>query len=168
MKIAVIGYSGSGKSTLAEYLSKKYDIPVLFLDTVQFLSGWQERNLEEGKKIVLGFMQNESWVIDGNYRKYYREERLKQADKIIFMDFNRINCFIRAYRRYRTFKGKSRQSMSDGCCEKFDREFIKWILHDGRTKGIKDKYKDITDTYKDKTIIIKNQRQLVEYMKGLK
>ncbi len=168
MKIAVIGYSGSGKSTLAEYLGNKYSIPVLFLDTVQFLPGWQERDLEDGKEIVLGFMENDSWVIDGNYRKYYREDRLEQADKIIFMNFNRITCFLRVYRRYRMYKGKSRLSMADGCHEKLDRKFIRWILRDGRTKGIRSKYKNIAKTYKDKIIIIKNQRQLEAYMKGLK
>ena len=165
MKIAVIGYSGSGKSTLSEYLGNKYNIPVLFLDTVQFLPGWRERDFDEGKKIVLDFMNNDSWVIDGNYRKYYRDERLEQADEIIFMNFNRITCFFRVYRRYRIYKGKSRVSMAEGCHEKLDYEFIKWILRDGRKKGIRSKYKSIAEMYKDKITIIKNQRQLDEYMK---
>ena len=67
MKIAIIGYSGSGKSTLAKKLSEKYNCPLLYLDTVNFESGWKERNREEAKKIVAEFMKNDSWVIDGNY-----------------------------------------------------------------------------------------------------
>lgn len=36
MKIAVLGFSGSGKSTLAKQLSEYYDIPLLYLDCVNF------------------------------------------------------------------------------------------------------------------------------------
>ena len=41
MKIAVMGYSGSGKSTLAKYLAGIYDIPLLYLDRVNFESDWR-------------------------------------------------------------------------------------------------------------------------------
>ena len=40
MKIAIIGYSGSGKSTLASLFAKKYDLPLLYLDTAHFLPDW--------------------------------------------------------------------------------------------------------------------------------
>ncbi len=36
MKITVMGFSGSGKSTLAKQLSEFYDIPLLYLDCVNF------------------------------------------------------------------------------------------------------------------------------------
>ena len=47
MKIAVIGYSGSGKSTTADILGQKLNRPVLHLDRVNFLPGWQERDRRE-------------------------------------------------------------------------------------------------------------------------
>ena len=34
--------------------------------------------------------------------------------------------------------------MTEGCNEKFDKEFKKWIFFDGRTKAIKENYKNIT------------------------
>lgn len=76
MKIAILGYSGSGKSTLARTLSNHYKVPVLYLDTVQFLPNWIERDKDEGMQLVLEFMKNDSWVIDGNYSKFYQRERL--------------------------------------------------------------------------------------------
>ena len=77
MKIAIIGYSGSGKSTLAKRLSKMYSSPILYLDTVNFEAGWKERNREEAREIVRKFMKNDSWIIDGNYREFYQEERFE-------------------------------------------------------------------------------------------
>ena len=135
MKIAIIGYSGSGKSTLAEIIGKKYSIPVLHLDKVNFLPGWVERNIDESRRIAEEFMKKDSWVIDGNYGKFFQKERLEAADRIIFLDFNRFSCLLRAYRRYIIHKGKTRSSAAEGCIEKFDGVFIRWILADGRTKA---------------------------------
>ena len=56
MKIAIIGYSGCGKSTLARCLGKYYHIPVLFLDRVHWLPGWQEQDLEKEVRQVKSFL----------------------------------------------------------------------------------------------------------------
>lgn len=166
MKIMIIGYSGSGKSTLASLFSKKYDLPLLYLDTTHFLPGWVERPKEERAKLVEDFLNaNESWVIDGNYTKVFYERRLKEADEIIFMNFNRINCFFRAWKRYRTHRGKTRESITAGCEEKFDHEFRKWILRDSRTKAAKARYQKVITEYADKVTVIKNQRELSRFIK---
>lgn len=160
MKIAIIGYSGSGKSTLAKKLSKKYNCPLLYLDTINFESGWKERNKEEAKKLVEEFMKNDSWVIDGNYYELYQERRLEEADKIIFMNFPRYVCFKQAFKRYLDSKNNVRESMAEGCEEKFDFEFVKWILIDGRSKKYKERYKNICSKYKDKVIICRNRNDV--------
>lgn len=77
MKIAIMGFSGSGKSTLAKQLAVHYGIPLLYLDTVNFEENWQIRDREEGKNIVADFMQNDNWVIDGNYSEFYQKERIE-------------------------------------------------------------------------------------------
>lgn len=163
MKIAIIGYSGSGKSTLAKKLSERYNCSLLYLDAVNFESGWKERNREESKAILKSFMENESWVIDGNYKELYQERRLEEADKIIFMNFSRFVCFKQAYKRYLNSKSQVRESMAEGCIEKFDFEFIKWILIDGRSKKLKRNYANICDKYRDKIIICRN-REDVKHM----
>lgn len=168
MKIAVLGYSGAGKSTLAGVLAKHYDIPVLYLDTVQFLPDWEIRAEDEKKKIVFDFMQNESWVIDGNYRSLYKKERLEQADKILILSFNRFFCLFSALKRYYDNQGKNRESMADGCIEKFDFDFAMWILFKGRTFRRRKGYKEIYETYREKTIWFKNRNQVNEYINSLK
>ena len=113
MKIAVVGYSGAGKSTLATTLAQYYSIPKLHLDTLQFLPNWKmsERNWMQTQ--VNNFLESkENWVIDGNYSSCYYEERMEQANQIIFLNFSRWNCLFRAAKRYSKNKGKVRDSMA--------------------------------------------------------
>lgn len=161
MKIAIIGYSGSGKSTLARKLAKYYKAPVLFLDTVNFLPNWIERDRDEGRLIVCDFMKNDSWVIDGNYSDFFQKERLEQADKIIFLKFPRRICIYRALKRYFKYKNTTREDMAKGCIEKIDLEFIWWILYEGRTKEIRNHYKQIEKDFKNKIVVLKKQKKLI-------
>lgn len=168
MKIAVIGYSGSGKSTLARKLSEIFHTAVLHFDSVHFLPNWEVRDDEDKKRIIKNFLDsNASWVIDGNYPKLYYERRMDEADVIVILLFNRFSCLIRAYKRYIKYKNTTRPDMAEGCKEKFDTEFAKWILWDGRTKQAKGRYKDVILQYGEKVIVIKNQKQLDSYIKSI-
>lgn len=161
MRIAVIGYSGSGKSTLAARLGAAYGVPVLHLDSVHWLPGWVERPREEEKALVRAFLdQNASWVIDGNYSTLYYEERLEKADRIVFLNFNRFTCLHRAAKRARLFKNRTRPDMGEGCNEKLDFEFARWILHGGRSKRAKNRYWQMRRAYPEKFIEIRNQKAL--------
>ena len=167
MKIAIIGYSGSGKSTLAKKLSEIYNCPLLYLDTIQFKANWKIRDIDEGRLMVGEFLKNDSWIIDGNYREFLQEKRLQDADKIIFMNFPRRICFPQAFKRYLHYKNKTRESMADGCNEKFDLEFIKWLLFEGRKKSIKNHYNEICKCYKDKITIFRNNKDVENFLASL-
>ena len=54
--------------------------------------------------------------------------------------------------------------MAPGCPERFDAEFVKWILHDGRSKKHRTNYRRIMKKYPDKVITIRNQQQLTTYI----
>lgn len=169
MKIAIIGYSGSGKSTLARELAKLYQTDVLHFDTVHFLPNWKIRSDEEKKKITEDFLDtHNSWIIDGNYSKLFYERRMAEADIIILLLFNRFSCLHRAYRRYVKFKNTTRPDMAEGCKEKFDSEFAQWILFGGRTRQTKKRYKSLISKYGEKVIVIKNQKQLDNYIKSVR
>ena len=161
MKIAIIGYSGAGKSTLAEKLSQYYSIPKLHMDTLQFQPGWQDSDREWMLTEMKNFLtKHEAWVIDGNYSWCYYEERMKEADQIIFLNFSSWICLLRAFKRYLKYRGQVRESMAAGCKEQFNWEFIRWILWDGRTKNAKERYQKICSDYADKVTIITNQKEL--------
>jgi len=169
-KIAIIGYSGSGKSTLAAFLSERFSVPILYIDTIHFLPGWQIRPSDEKLALMREFLDanhENGWVIDGNYTKLEHERRMSEADMIVFMNFNRVDCFFRAYKRSRKFRHLSRPSMTEGCDEKFDAEFRRWILWEGRSKKAVKNFRDVVRRYKDKCIVIKNQRQLDAFMKNV-
>lgn len=168
MKIAIIGYSGCGKSSLAQALEEKWKLPVLYLDTVHHLPGWKARDRAETNRIVGEFLDthNESgWIIDSTYRRHHFARRMEEADQILLLRFGRLNCLYRAWKRYRTYKGKSRPSMTVGCDEKFDWEFVRWILWEGRTSH-DPVFDEVQKTYGDKVVLIRNQRQLDAYYRS--
>lgn len=117
-------------------LCKQYRVPALHMDTVQFLPGWEIRAETDKQNIVSSFLDSnpDGWVIDGNYSKLSFERRAAEADIIIQLLFGRISCLLRCVRRYRRYKGKSRPDMAEGCNEKLDFEFVKWILWKGRSR----------------------------------
>ena len=161
MKIAIIGYSGSGKSTLARQLAEEYSIPVLHFDRVQFRPNWEIRPQPSKEIMTKTFLDlHKDWVIDGNYSKLFFERRMEEADVIILLLFNRISCLYRVTRRYLKYKNSTRSDMADGCKEKLDWEFVKWILRDGRSKTARQRYQNVVSQYPEKTIVLKNQRQL--------
>ena len=167
MKIAVLGYSGAGKSTLARALGEKYGIPVLHFDTVQFTPNWEVRDRDEAHHLVHEFMENPSWVMDGTYSNFEYERRLNEADTIILLDFPRLVCFWRAWKRYLCFRGRSRPDMADGCCEKMDPEFVWWLLWKGRTRRRREKLQKVVELYPEKTVVLKSQRDIDRYLEGL-
>jgi len=164
VKVAIIGYSGAGKSTLAKRLADDIGIQPLYLDRVNFLSGWKEREPEEGRAIVRAELKKADWVIDGNYQHLLKDERLRDADEIIFLNYPRFVCFTRAMKRFRAFQNKTRESAADGCIEKMDAEFVWWILYQGRTRNRRAGYWEIVRRYRGKTTVIHNDRELQQYL----
>ena len=167
MKTAVIGYSGAGKSTLSGRLAKTYHCPVLYLDRVQFMPGWAERDREEARRIVREFLDRESsWVMDGNYQGFWQERRLEEADQILFFNFSRARCFFQAMTRYFSNIGTVRECAADGCTEKMDLEFILWILYKGRTKAKRLHYQNIKNQYPGKFVAFHNHKEVERWFAG--
>lgn len=161
MKIAIMGYSGSGKSTLARKLGEFYNCEVFHFDAIQFLPGWEIREFEEKMQMTKEFLDtHDSWVIDGTYSRFYLDRRLEEADLIVLMMFNRFSSLYRVTKRYLMYKNKTRPDMAEGCTEKLDWEFVKWVLRDGRKQKTRELFQRIQTEYADKVVVIKNQREL--------
>ena len=168
MKILIMGYSGAGKSTLAEALGKRYGCPVLHLDTIQFQANWQEREPKEAEALAEAFLEeHESWVIDGSYMgRFSFARRCREADRIIQLLLPRRVCLYRAVKRYVQNRGRTRTSMAAGCEEKFDWAFLWWILRDGRTQDVQDKFRRVREQYGDKVVLCVTAKAAAEEFPG--
>ena len=164
MKIAVMGYSGAGKSTLTRTLSQRLGLPLLHLDKVEFTANWQKRDRAEALAMVEAFMARDSWVIDGNYAGFLQARRLEEADLIVFLDLPRLTCLRQAWGRYRRLRGQVRESAADGCCEKFDLEFFRWLVWDGRSRKRQTRYRSLMEVYREKAVVLKNRAQISAFL----
>lgn len=133
-RIMIIGFSGCGKSTLARRLGRILDIEPTHMDALHWLPNWVESTDEYKTERLLPILERERWIIEGSYRRILWRERADGADTVIFLDFNRFLCLWRVIKRRIMYNGKTRPDMGEGCPEKLDFEFLKWVLWDGRKK----------------------------------
>lgn len=163
MKITILGFSGAGKSTLAAALGRRYGLPVLHLDRVHFAPGWAERTQPAQQADVAAFLDANSetgWVIDGNYTNLCYDRRLVESDRILILAFGRWACLRRVMERTRRYRGKTRPDMREGCTEKLDAEFVRWVLWDGRTKERRARFTAVTAAWPAKAEVLRSQRDL--------
>ncbi|RXJ02031.1 topology modulation protein [Anaerobacillus alkaliphilus] len=126
-KIMVIGVSaGVGKSTLAKKMADELKIDVYHLDQLYWRAGWVEAPFEEFSEAQAKIVNRESWIIEGNYTSTFRI-RSDKADTIVYIEHPIYVCFYRVVKRWLTNLGKTRQDMAEGCSEKLDWQFIKFI-----------------------------------------
>ncbi|MGE4320555.1 MAG: DNA topology modulation protein FlaR [Acholeplasmataceae bacterium] len=167
MKILVLGYSGAGKSTFAKKLHQHYNIPVIYLDTIHFKANWVEREDEDMAHDLRAFMsKNDSWVIEGNYRRIV-PERHELADQIFIFKLSRLACLYGIIKRRIKYRKTQRESSAIGCKEKIDFSFFMWTILTGRTKKRRTFFKLIEEKRKDSVIVFKNRHQINTYLKNI-
>ncbi|MGM0837358.1 MAG: DNA topology modulation protein [Bacillota bacterium] len=162
-KVVLIGSGGSGKSTLARQLGEKLSINVYHLDALFWKPKWVGVPKSEQIKVQNDLVRKEEWIIDGNYGGTM-ETRLNAADTIIFLDLHRAICVYRAFKRLLKFRNKTRQDMGEGCEERFDLDFFKWIWNYPKTK--KPQILDLLNQLsKDKQVIVlKSSKEVQQFI----
>lgn len=80
----------------------------------------------EWNQIIEELVRKDKYIMDGNYSRTL-STRMKNADTIFFFDLPRYLCIYGAIKRRILNHGKTRSDMAEGCKEKIDLEFIKWI-----------------------------------------
>ena len=145
-RVLVLGNRGSGKSSFSEKLANKLGIPCIHLDSHYWRPNWVPTPEVEWPSIVRRLIDEDEWVMDGNYSTTL-EERIQRADTAIYLRVTRPVAFWRIIRRRIAHHGKVRPELPEGCHEKIDVDFLKWIWnHQKRAeKGtfpILEKYSD--------------------------
>lgn len=104
-RVAIIGTTGSGKSHLGEQLGPLIGAPVIELDALFWLPGWQHQPFDEFWHLVRGATSGERWVVVGNYT-VVRDIVWRRADTLIWLDYPLPlvlrQLFLRTIRRIRS------------------------------------------------------------------
>ena len=164
-RIMIIGCGGAGKSTLARQLGEKLNLPVVHLDKLFWLPGWEHISRAEFDRLHLEMLKKETWILDGNYDRTMAE-RAKYCDTIIYLDFSCAACLFGVAKRIITTYGKVRPDMGAGCPERFDWEFLKWVWNFNKTKREKI-YRLLNEAEGKETIVLKNRRAVRLFLKTL-
>ena len=125
-KVLVIGSGGAGKSTFARHLGTLLNIDVIHLDALYWHPGWVETPRAEWRKVIEGLVRRDAWIIDGNYSNTL-DLRLEACDTVIFLDIARLICLWRVLARAILYRGRTRPDMAEGCRERLDLGFIRWV-----------------------------------------
>lgn len=165
MKIAIIGNPGSGKSTLASQLHAILGIPLFHLDQYFWQPGWQQPDYDEFRKKHHQLCDKNDWIIEG-MAVWLLEYRIRQADRIIFLDIPLYICLYRIFKRAFLNFGRVRGSSAPGCPDKIpDRKFLRYIWHSHKRQ--KPEVEDLLRYYKSekKIFVVKNKSDLSELIK---
>lgn len=165
-KVLVIGSSGAGKSTFSRRLGEVTGLPVIHLDVLFWNPKWVETPKDEWSKKVEKAVRGDNWIVDGNFSGTM-EMRLRECDTVIFLDFPRTVCVYRILKRVLTYRKGTRPDMAQGCDEKFDWEFTKWVWN--YPKRSKPKVEALLERFADeKTIIrLKSKRNIEKFFVDL-
>lgn len=161
-RIVIIGCGGAGKSTLARQLGEKLDIPVVHLDKLFWRPGWVQVSREEFDKLHRDAIAQDRWIIDGNFDRTM-EERIQRSDTVIYLDFSRFACLMGVCKRVLTTYGKVRPDMGEGCPERIDWEFMKWVWDFNKNKREKN-YRLLNEAEGKETIVLKNRRAVKKFL----
>jgi adenylate kinase family enzyme len=166
-RILIIGCSGGGKSTLARKLGDILSLPVVHLDVHFWKSGWIEPEHDEWIEKVKELIAQDKWIMDGNFGETI-PIRVEVADTVIFLDTSRLTQLYGVFTRVLKFHGKTRPDLPEGCPEKFDWVFTKWVWN--YNKRNRPKVLKFLENYKESKniIILKKRKEMNNYAESLK
>lgn len=165
-RILIIGCCGAGKSTFARKLHQQLGLELIHLDQLYWQPNWIEPDKKTWHKILNKVIQKEEWIMDGNYGSSM-DLRINRADTIVYLDYPTRVCFFRVLKRIWKHHGQVRPDMPAGCKERFDLNFLHYVLVFNliRRKAILDKLAKATPT---KTVVyFKNDQEANHFLSKL-
>lgn len=125
-RVLVLGCCGAGKTRLSAHLARRLGLPLIHLDAHYWRPGWSPTPTEEWRREVERLAAGERWVMDGNFKSSL-DLRLPRADTVIFLDFGRARCLAGVLRRWVRWYGRVRPDLGEGCPERIDGEFLRYV-----------------------------------------
>lgn len=162
-RVAVIGSGGAGKSTFSRQLGTMTGLPVYHLDSLHWKPGWVPTAREVWDELMGRLVEKERWIIDGNYGRTM-DARLQAADTIIYLDMPRYLCMYRIVKRRIMYHRQTRPDMTEGCPERLDLEFVKWVwnYHKNRRETTLQKLERLST--EKQVVILRNPREVKRFL----
>lgn len=161
-KISIIGGGGTGKTTLADNLSNVLNIPVYHIDGIHYLDNWKVRDRQERDNIILKYVDEDKWIIDGTYSSTLKI-RLEKSDLIIYLDYSSLAQIKGILTRFIKHHGEEKKEIL-GCPERISWSFF-WQVLSFRKRKRKDIIKLIKEIDSKKVLIFKNRSSLNKWYK---
>lgn len=164
-RVAIIGSAGSGKTTFAKSLGNLLNRPVTHLDKILWGENWTELTHEQRLEILAPIVDLPQWIIDGTWANTL-ECRYKRATLVIFLNHKPLSCAMRAFRRSLKYKGIQRDDLADGCIERVNFGFYRYILN--FRKNTLPRIKNMQQTYPNVPVIsLKTTKQNKAFLSAL-
>lgn len=116
-RLFIAGNIAGGKTRLSHFLSKKYNLPVTHVDSIQFLPGMLVRPMDETRARLLEIENREFWIIDGYGPFDMIEKRIEKSDQVIFIDLPLWRHFFWLLKRQLISAFFPRAELPEGCDE---------------------------------------------------
>jgi adenylate kinase family enzyme len=127
-RVLVLGSSGSGKSTFARRLSQLTGLPMVSIDAIYWQPGWRPSDPDSFAISMTQAANEPSWIMDGNYLAGGAGAlRRARADTVFWFDLPRWVCMCGIMFRIAGSYGRVRPEMAEGCPERIDAEFIRYV-----------------------------------------
>ncbi len=122
--------------------------------------------VEEWRPRVQELVNRDKWIMDGSFDGTL-DIRLPRADTVIVLDFSRYRCLWRVCKRVAASFGRVRPDMAEGCPERIDLEFLRFVWNYRR-----DRYPIVTEClqtyYADgRTVVLKTPAAVTHFLSEL-
>lgn len=163
----IIGCCGAGKSTLSRKLHAITKLELIHLDREYWQPNWTETNKVVWKQKVQKLVAKPEWIIDGNYGSTM-DIRIEKADTIIYLNYPTWKCLWRVIGRILKNWGTARPDMNEGCKERFDFPFLKYVATFKRKQGKKIREKLAAEQGNKQIFIFRNDKEVDIFLENLK
>lgn len=145
MKILITGSPGAGKTTLAKEMETILGIPAIHLDAIFWKPNWIKTAKCERIAFLKKIEQKDSWVLEGNFLNTI-DRQLEIATTVILLDFPRLVCIWRVFKRRFLQPGFKRPDVAPGLPDKITWKFLKsiWQYPDNDSKILQCKVENIS------------------------